>query len=75
MDKFPMGLLMNKGITLRTAQQHGHAYVPRLLEFMQKGQLDTKFLATHRIPLEDGVRGYDMFKHKTDDCMRVVFFP
>jgi threonine dehydrogenase-like Zn-dependent dehydrogenase len=42
---------------------------------MQKGQLDTSFLATHRIPLEDGVRGYEMFRNKTDDCLRVVFFP
>jgi threonine dehydrogenase-like Zn-dependent dehydrogenase len=25
MDKFPLGTLMNKGITVRTAQQHGHA--------------------------------------------------
>ena len=75
MDKFPMGLLMNKGITLRTAQQHGQAYVPRLLDYMQKRQLDTSFLATHRIPLEDGVRGYEMFQNKTNDCLRVVFFP
>ena len=75
MDKFPMGLVMNKGLTMRTAQQHGQAYVPRLLEYMQRGELDTSFLATHRMKLADGVRGYDMFKHKTDGCMRVVFTP
>jgi hypothetical protein len=28
MDKFPLGVLMNKGMTLRTAQQHGQKYVP-----------------------------------------------
>lgn len=32
MDKFPIGVIMNKGLTVRTAQQHGQKYLPRLLE-------------------------------------------
>ncbi len=75
MDKFPMGVLMNKGITLKTAQQHGQKYVKRLLDYAEKGDLDLSFLATHRFSLEDSPRGYDMFKHKTDGCMRAVFVP
>jgi len=75
MDKFPLGVLMNKGMTLRTAQQHGQKYVPRLLDHVIKGELDPSFLATHRMSLEDSVRGYDMFKHKTDGCVRVAFIP
>jgi threonine dehydrogenase-like Zn-dependent dehydrogenase len=75
MDKFPLGVLMNKGLTLRTAQQHGQKYVPRLLEHVQRGELDPSFLVTHRMPLEDAVRGYEMFKHKTDGCVRVAFAP
>ncbi|MDB4973417.1 MAG: Alcohol dehydrogenase GroES domain protein [Myxococcaceae bacterium] len=75
MDKFPVGLLMNKGMTLKTAQQHGQAYVPRLLEYAQKGLLDPSYLATHRFPLEEGPRAYDMFKHKKDGLVRAVFAP
>jgi threonine dehydrogenase-like Zn-dependent dehydrogenase len=74
-DKFPMGALMNKGMTLRTAQQHGQAYVPTLLEHAASGDLRTDLLATHVMPLEDGVRGYELFKHKTDGCVRSVFRP
>lgn len=74
-DKFPMGVLVNKGLTLRTAQQHGQAYLPRLLDYAQRGELDPSYLATHRMSLEDGPRGYDMFKHKTDGCVRAVFAP
>lgn len=74
-DKFPMGVLMNKGVTLRTAQQHGQAYLPRLLEHAARGELDPSYLATHRFSLEDGPRGYDMFKHKKDGCVRAVFAP
>ena len=75
MDKFPVGVMMNKGLTVRTAQQHGQKYVPRLLEHVAKGELDPSFLATHKFSLEDSPRGYDIFKHKEDGCVRVVFTP
>jgi threonine dehydrogenase-like Zn-dependent dehydrogenase len=75
MDKFPVGVIMNKGLTVRSAQQHGQKYVPRLLEHVARGELDPSFLATHRFSLEDAPRGYDMFKHKTDGCVRAVFTP
>ncbi|MFL5130613.1 MAG: zinc-dependent alcohol dehydrogenase [Microvirga sp.] len=75
MDKFPIGAIMNKGLTVRTAQQHGQAYMDRLLGHAQKGELNPSFLATHRFSLEDAPRGYAMFKHKEDGCVRSVFIP
>jgi threonine dehydrogenase-like Zn-dependent dehydrogenase len=74
-DKFPMGVVMNKGLTIRSAQQHGQHYMPRLLEWAAGGELDPSFLVTHRMTLEDGAKGYDLFKHKKDGCVRVVFTP
>ena len=75
MDTFPLGALMNKGLTLRTAQQHGQRYVPRLLAEVAAGRFETSFLATHPMALDDAVDGYDMFKHKRDGCVRCVFTP
>ncbi|HZH17229.1 MAG TPA: zinc-dependent alcohol dehydrogenase [Archangium sp.] len=75
MDKFPMGAIMNKGLTVRTAQQHGQKYVPLLLEHVSRGELDPSYLATHRFSLEDAPRGYEMFKKKEDGCVRAVFTP
>ncbi|HEY0502386.1 MULTISPECIES: zinc-dependent alcohol dehydrogenase [Lysobacter] len=75
MDKFPVGVIMNKGLTVRTAQQHGQRYVPRLLELAANGELSTRFLMTHRMPLEESVRGYEMFKKKEDGCVRAAFVP
>jgi threonine dehydrogenase-like Zn-dependent dehydrogenase len=75
MDKFPVGAMMNKGLTVRTAQQHGQKYVPRLLEHASRGELDPSFLVTHRFSLEDAPRGYEIFKHKIDGCVRAVFAP
>jgi len=75
MDKFPLGVIMNKGLTVRTAQQHGQKYMPRLLEHAARGELDPSFLVTHRFSLEESPRGYEMFKHKEDGCVRSVFIP
>jgi threonine dehydrogenase-like Zn-dependent dehydrogenase len=75
MDKFPLGVIINKGLTVRTAQQHGQRYVPRLLEHAVCGELDPSYLATHRFSLEDAPRGYEMFKKKQDGCVRAVFTP
>ena len=75
MDKFPIGVIMNKGLTVRTAQQHGQRYMPRLLDHARRGELDPSFLVTHRFSLEDSPRGYEMFKHKEDGCVRAVFTP
>ena len=75
MDKFPMGAIVNKALTLRSGQQHGQRYVPQLFELIQAGELDPAFLLTHPMPLEEAVRGYDLFKNKEDRCMRAAFRP
>jgi threonine dehydrogenase-like Zn-dependent dehydrogenase len=66
---------MNKGLTVRTAQQHGHKYMKRMLDHVQRGQFDLSFLATHRYSLEESPKGYEQFKTKEDGCLRAVFTP
>lgn len=73
-DKFPMGPLMNKSLTLRTGQQHGQRYAQRLLNHIAAGRLDPSYLITHRMSLDDAVRGYEMFRARTGDCVRPVFY-
>jgi threonine dehydrogenase-like Zn-dependent dehydrogenase len=74
-DKFPLGAVMNKSLTLRGAQQHGHRYIPEILDRMARGEVRTSHLATHVMPLDDGPAGYRMFKNKEDGCVRAVFRP
>ena len=50
-------------------------YMPMLLERMARGELKTAHLATHPMPLDEGPRGYDLFKNKKDGCVRAVFQP
>ncbi len=74
-DKFPLGAIMNKGLTLRSAQQHGHRYIPMLLQRMARGELRTSHLATHVLPLARAPHGYELFQNRRDGCVRAVFEP
>lgn len=74
-DKFPLGALMNKGLTVRGAQMHGQRYIPMLLNRVATGELTTHYLATHELPLSRAPEGYDLFKSKKDGCVRAVFRP
>lgn len=74
-DKFPLGAVINNGLTLRGAQQHGQRYIPTLLERLSKGEISTSHLVTHELSLDEGAKGYDLFKHKKDGCVRTVFDP
>jgi len=74
-DKFPMGSLMNRSLTLKTGQCHVHRYMKPLLERIQKGELDPSLVISHRMRLQDAPRGYDMFLNKHDECEKVVLTP
>jgi len=74
-DTLSMGVITNKGLTMRSAQQHGQRYMARLFDYVEQGDLDPTALITHDLPLEDGVPGYDLFKNKKDGCIRVLLRP
>jgi len=74
-DKFPMGALMNRFLTLRAGQCHVHRYMPKLLEHIRDGDIDPTFVITHRMSLEDAPEGYRKFVEKEDHCEKVVLTP
>jgi threonine dehydrogenase-like Zn-dependent dehydrogenase len=71
-DKFPMGAVMNRSLTIRAGQCHVQKYLKPLLERIQKGDIDPSFVITHPMPLADAPRGYDLFLNKQNECMKVV---
>ncbi|MEW6493192.1 MAG: zinc-dependent alcohol dehydrogenase [Cyanobacteriota bacterium] len=74
-DKMPMGPFVNKALTMKTGQTHVHRYLRPLLDHIQNGDLDPTFVITHRLPLEQAPQGYEIFKHKQDNCIKVVLKP
>jgi len=74
-DKVPLGAAFNKGLTLKMGQTHVHRYLRPLLDRIQKGEIDPTFVITHRMKLEEAPHAYEIFKHKKDNCMKVVLKP
>jgi threonine dehydrogenase-like Zn-dependent dehydrogenase len=74
-DKFPLGTVMNRGLTIRSGQCHVHRYMRPLLERIERGEIDASSVITHRLPLADVARGYEIFVNKEDNCEKVVLTP
>jgi threonine dehydrogenase-like Zn-dependent dehydrogenase len=75
MDKFPIGSVMNRSLTIKTGQAPVHRYMRPLLERIRNGDIDPTYIISHRMTLEEAPKGYDIFKHKQDECTKVVLTP
>jgi len=75
LDNIPMGSAINRGLTLRMAQTPVQYYLPKLLERIEKGEIDPSFVVTHRASLEEGPDLYKTFNNRADNCIKVVLKP
>ena len=71
-DKFPMGAIVNRSLTIKSGQTHVHRYMRPLLNRIESGEIDPSFIITHRMRLDDAPRGYETFLQKNEECMKVV---
>ena len=74
-DKFPIGSIMKRALTIKTGQAHVHRYMRPLLQMIENGDIDPSFVVTHVMSLDDAPKAYDMFKNKQDGCIKVVLKP
>jgi threonine dehydrogenase-like Zn-dependent dehydrogenase len=75
LDKFPMGAIVNRSLTLKSGQCHVQRYLRPLLARIEKGDIDPSFVITHRMPLEDAPHAFSIFNDKEDECLKVVLVP
>jgi threonine dehydrogenase-like Zn-dependent dehydrogenase len=75
LDKFPSGAFMNKGLQLRAGQCHVQRYLKPLYDHIRDGDIDPSFVVTHRMELGKAPDGFETFKHKQDECVKVVLKP
>ena len=75
LDKFPIGALMQKGLTLKTGQTHVQRYSDALYSMIAEGLIDTTFLISHTMALEDGPLGYKKFHDDQDNYTKIVLKP
>ena len=71
-DKIPLGLAMNKGLTLRMGQTHVNKWTGDLLRMIEEEIIDPSFVITHTADLAEGPEFYRVFRDKQDSCVKVV---
>jgi len=74
-DNFPIHRIFDKGLIMKFGQAPVQKYIDHLFEIVRDGKVVLDDIITHKIPLSDATRGYDMFKNKVDDCVKVVLKP
>ena len=73
-DKFPLGVAFNKGLTFKMGQTNVHTYMKPLLDRIERNEIDPSVVITHRLPLDKGSEGYSTFDTQ-DGCIKVVLKP
>ncbi len=74
-DNFPIHRIFDKGLIMQFGQAQTHLYIDQCFEMVRSGKVVLDDIITHRLPLSQAAEAYDMFKHKTDDCVKVVLKP
>jgi len=74
-DNFPIGQIFDKGITIHSGQALVHRYIDELIGWLDEDKIKLDDIITHRLPLADAAKGYQVFNDKQEDCVKVVLYP
>ncbi len=76
-DPMPMMQLFDKQLQLRMGQANVRAWVDDLMPLVtdDADPLATEDLVTHRLPLAEAPRGYEIFQRKEDRAIKVMLQP
>lgn len=70
----PMNQIYAKNLEIRMGIQRVE-WIDELMEWIRTGVIDTNFILTHQAPLNDIMKGYDIFGNKKDGCVKWVITP
>ena len=74
-DNFPIHQFFDKGIIMQAGQAPAHKHIDKLLQHVVKGEVKLHDIISHTLPLSQAPHGYDIFRHKKDNCTKVVLKP
>jgi threonine dehydrogenase-like Zn-dependent dehydrogenase len=75
-DPLPMLTIFDKQIQLRMGQANVKRWADDIMPLLMDGDpLGVEGFATHRIPLDEAPRGYEMFQKKEDGAVKVLLEP
>jgi S-(hydroxymethyl)glutathione dehydrogenase / alcohol dehydrogenase len=74
-DNFPLDKIFEKGLRISAGQVPVHKYIDKLMQLIVDDQIITDDIITHRMPLIEVSRGFEIFNEKQEDCVKVVLKP
>ncbi len=73
---WPLGELFDRQIQVRMGQANVRQWTDQILPLLNdEDPLGVMDLTTHRLPLDEAPRGYELFRNKQDGCIKVVLEP
>lgn len=70
----PMDKIYSKNLTIKMGIHRGEG-ISEMIQQIQAGNLDAKFMLTHKKPLNYILEGYDVFGHQRDGCVKWAITP
>ena len=74
-DNFPLGQIFDKGLHLHFGQATVQPFLDELIGWVNEGKIRLDDIITHKLPLADAAKGYEIFAKKQDNCVKVVLNP
>ncbi|MCZ6727006.1 MAG: alcohol dehydrogenase catalytic domain-containing protein [Acidobacteria bacterium] len=72
---FSPGEAYDKNLTYRAGRCPVRHYMDRVLPLAVRKSAELTALVSHRLPLSEGIRGYDLFARRVEGCTKVVLLP
>ncbi|MDH1263498.1 glutathione-dependent formaldehyde dehydrogenase [Pseudomonas sp. GD03944] len=73
--QFPIGLAMNKNLTLNMGNCNHRRYIPRLIEMIQAGRIDPAKILTQVKPMNDAIAAFEAFDRRDSGWIKVELRP
>lgn len=74
-NAFPLGDIFQRNVEMKMGQAHVIPIIPKLYQMVNEGKVRLSDIVTHKIPLTEAKRGYEIFDTKTDNCIKVILKP
>ena len=73
--QFPIGLAMNRNLTIRMGNCHHRKYIPLLLEHVLSGRIDPAKILTQVKPIGDAIEAFEAFDRRETGWIKVELVP
>jgi threonine dehydrogenase-like Zn-dependent dehydrogenase len=72
---FPIGMAMNKNLTVKMGNCHHRRYIPMLIDLVRRGTIDPSKILTQTEPLTSAIEAYKAFDTRRPGWMKVKLEP